>query len=154
MGSYVNNGQVLKLLPGKTLDQATKPSTGDVDEWIAEAEAEIDGALARAGFSVPVATARGVLILRKKVAAGVAARTKIALADGTPTNHENLRQEAELLKAEWDAFLAEIKSDLAGVAAMLGIAGGSGGSAASSFWTHPPAGETPPDPVFKTEEKW
>lgn len=153
--AYATTTDVTDLLPAKTITETSKPSTGSISKWIAEAEAEVDGYLARAGIAVPMSAARGLLVLRGKVAACVTARTKHALADGTPVNHENLRQEAEKLRAEWDAFLLELKSDPTGMATMLGVGGGSSsGSAASSYWTHPPAGETPPGPKFKVEDHW
>jgi len=76
MGDYASVSQVVGRLPGRTISTSTTPNTTTVGEWIDEAEAELNGALASIGMTTPITNATGLKIVRAKVVSYVAGRTE------------------------------------------------------------------------------
>lgn len=80
MGNYSSNSEVTRRLPYRTISSTSDPSTGDIDQWITESEAVIDGALSSIGVTVPVTNATGIQILRTWVNAYAEGSYRIAVA--------------------------------------------------------------------------
>ena len=156
MGNYATNAAVALRLPGRTLSVSSTPSTTTVDAWIDEAEAELDGALAAAGFTVPVTAARGVSICKAKVVSYAVGRWKAGVSAGTDL--EDADETAEM--KEFRDFIALIQEDPNRVAAMLNHASGSSGgpSVLRSYATDNSDGKSVGagdfDPVFTRDGKW
>lgn len=156
-GNYGTVAAVLARFPGRSITASTLPATATVESWIAEAEAEIDGVLAGAGFSVPVATTRGVSLLKAKVVSYVAARWKDGIAAGT--DFEEDEGAARDMK-EFRDFIETIATDPVRAARMLNLAVGSSGgpSPLRSYPTDNTDDESADDgdfdPVFTKSTKW
>lgn len=87
--AYVTTAQVVAHLPYRTIDGSSSPSTTDIDGWIDEAEAVLNGALSAAQIVAPVTSANGVKICRAWVTDAVVGtlRMAFAAAGGDPNNN-------------------------------------------------------------------
>lgn len=157
--TYVQiDADVTSRLPGKTIDATSTPPEAEVQQWIEDFEGEIEGDLATAGISVPVTAARGVGILRLKIAGRVAAEwiERAAIA-GVPDTQDLLSQ-AEKFRKDYDDFRALIAASPDRMAIRLGIVSGpSGDEGMTSTWTNSPDGESIAngdfDPTFSRKGK-
>lgn len=62
--AYATVDDVIRLVQGRTFTASSKPSVGDVVDWLNMSAREIDGLLRRGGYGLPVATtATGALAL-------------------------------------------------------------------------------------------
>ena len=137
MGNYTSVANVEGRLPGRPVFGASTPITlTQVGEWIDEAEAEVDGELAAQGFAVPITAARGLLVLRLRVAAGVAGRCERHYSSGT----DNTQRGHDLL-AEFAFFIQRIQIQPAIIGKML-LGSAATQLAAASHWTDNPEGDT------------
>ena len=90
MGTYAVTSDVQARLPGFTLTTSTKPSTTQVDSWITEAEALLEGAMLSGGLTVPNTNTRGIEILTSWASdyAEGHARQALAAAGGDGANDD------------------------------------------------------------------
>jgi hypothetical protein len=105
MGSYAALSDVRGRLPGRTISATSKPSQTDVDTWITEGEALLDGVLASIGLSVPVTSpARAVIILKAWTLLYAEGHTRMAFAsaggDGANADGKDLVEQFEA-KINW-----------------------------------------------------
>lgn len=127
MGTYCVNTEIQARTGNRPLTSTSKPSTGDVDAWIDEAEAEILGALRAAGIETSYAAGTGGFrILRGWIGNYVAGLVRVAwaAAGGDGGNADG----RELVTA-WRTLLINIGSDTAHYSAMLGSTGTADASA-------------------------
>lgn len=80
MGAYVTTAQVGARLPYRTIDSASSPSASQVDEWIDEAEAILNGALSTIEVTAPITAAAGIKICRSWVLDYAVGHTRMAYA--------------------------------------------------------------------------
>lgn len=124
--AYATNADVIKRLPGRSVTVSSKPSTTDIDAWIAEGEAELNAELTMQGFGTPVTDANGILILKAKVVSYATSRCVFGWEIGTGADQPVTA--GDLMK-EYTDFIALISSQPSKVAAMIGQKPGqSGGS--------------------------
>ncbi len=124
--AYVTSAQAAARA-GRTVDSSSVPTSTTVGEWIAEIEADINGEISALGLTAPVTDATGIVFMRGKVAAAVAARilgTKMSQKDYEPADVEKLKE----LRREWDLFLRDIRENPMTVAQKLGQAPGETGA--------------------------
>lgn len=81
--SYCTPQDVRDLAPQITIDNTSKPNSGQVATMIADVERELDAALTNLGYVVPVTGTTSVSILKDKVAHAVLARVLRARNFGT-----------------------------------------------------------------------
>lgn len=88
MGTYVSNSQIAAHLPYRTFGSSTSPSTTDIDNWIDEAEALLEGALAASQIATPITSTAGVKIMRAWLTGAIVGtvRMSFAAAGGDPNN--------------------------------------------------------------------
>lgn len=67
-------------LAGRTISATSKPTSTQVEAWIAEAEAMLTGSLGAAGLPLPAAGATGATIMRAWVCDYAEGRTRMAYA--------------------------------------------------------------------------
>ncbi len=87
MGAYAAVANVQALIPELTIGPASKPSTTQVEAFISQIEAAINGVLSAQGYSsIPATGTNDVLLLQGYVATKVAALTWLAafLAEEAP----------------------------------------------------------------------
>ena len=89
MGTYVSNAQITAHIPYRTFSASTSPSTTDIDTWIEEAEAILEGALNSAQITTPITSTTGIRILRAWLTNAVVGtvRMSFAAAGGDPNNN-------------------------------------------------------------------
>lgn len=120
--SYASADDVAARLGGRPLDDNSKPSSSQVEGWLAEASAMIDGALRARGITVPITDATGKTILKARVvdyAEGLARQSYAQAGNGS--DEDGIKS-----LDRFNAFLAKIESEAAVVAAMLGATSSSG----------------------------
>jgi len=110
---------VAPLIAGRTISASTKPTTTQVEEWLAQAEIAMVGALGGAGVSVPASTADGAHILRAWIAEFAVGNVKLTWLDS-----DQIEEGRELVKRFWDRF-DQIRENASFFDAMLN--GGSSG---------------------------
>ena len=88
MGTYISNAQVTAHLPNRTFSGSTSPSTTDIDNWIDEAEAILEGALQSAQIAIPITSTQGFKIMRCWLSSAVVGtvRQSFAAAGGDAGN--------------------------------------------------------------------
>jgi hypothetical protein len=106
MGNYASTSDVQARLPGRTLSVSSKPTLAQVSDWIDEAEALIDGALAGyTSLTVPVTSpARALKILKSWALLYAEGHTRMAFASGggDGTNDDGKDSVAQFeAKLEW-----------------------------------------------------
>ena len=92
MGAYASSSDVADRLPGRVLtnDSTSQPTLDNVDTWILQAEARVNGALAAAQISIGSLSADGRLIIKTiilDIAEGVT-RKAMASAGGIDDSTE------------------------------------------------------------------
>jgi hypothetical protein len=94
VGTYVSNAQIAAKLPYRNFTASTKPSTTDIDNWIDEVEALMEGALDAAQITTPVTSTKGVKIVRSWVSEAVIGTVRMAFAHsgGDPNNEAGQHQ--------------------------------------------------------------
>jgi hypothetical protein len=94
VGTYVNNAQIAAKLPYRNFTATSKPSTTDLDNWIDEAEAVLEGALDAAQITTPVTSTKGVKIVRTWVSEAVIGTVRMSFAHsgGDPNNESGQAQ--------------------------------------------------------------
>ena len=94
MGNYVTSAQIAAKMPYRTFTATSEPSTSNIDDWIGEAEAVLNGQLSAAQIGAPVTSAEGIKILRAWVSDAVIGtiRQAFAQAGGDPNNEAGLAQ--------------------------------------------------------------
>ncbi len=105
MGAYATVALVQARNPYRAIGASTEPSTADVEEWIDQAEAEIDGRIAAAGLTSPVVNTNGIKIVRKKVVGYVAGFVEMAYAAAGGDGGNDDGQDAQEL---WDECMEDI----------------------------------------------
>ena len=80
MGTYISNAQVTAHLPNRTFSGSTSPSTTDIDNWIDEAEAILEGALQSAQIATPITSTQGVKIMRHWLSSAVVGTGRMSFA--------------------------------------------------------------------------
>jgi len=126
MGTYASASNVQARLPGssRTIGASTDPSTTDVNEYIADAEALLTGALDAAQIDTPVTSTTGTAILQAWVTDYAEARTRKAWASaGGDGGNDDGRDELE----RFDERLKDITDNPQKYEAML-----TGGAATNS----------------------
>lgn len=123
MGNYASATDVAARLPTRTISTTSTPTTAQVDAWIDQTEARLDGELKAAGFTTPVTGTAPINVLKDVVASRVAARWLQGISAGTDTEDNAL---SENLLKEWDGFLEQVRSDPSRVAEMIGQSFGTG----------------------------
>lgn len=78
--SYASIGDITARNPYRAIGASTKPSQSEVEAWISQAEAMLNGALAGAGMTTPYTDSAAVLILRNWVASYVEGLVRMAYA--------------------------------------------------------------------------
>lgn len=118
MGNYATNAHVTPRL-GRTISASgTSPTTGQVDDWIALIEADLDGELEAQEFTVPVTDATGISFLRQYVVARAcvyALQNKDSVTDGSDSTAQ-----IEAFQAEWDRLIRDIRERPGLVAVKIG----------------------------------
>ena len=129
--AYVSTAQIAAHLPYRTIDGSSSPSTTDVDAWIEEAEAVLDGALDAAQIPTPVSTAKGIKICRSWVTDAVVGtlRLSFAAAGGDPSNNAGQDQ-----VEKFNERLTDILNNPQRYAMILG--GGAGTAASRQLRSH------------------
>ncbi len=87
MGAYAAVADVQALIPELAIGPASKPSSAEVEAFISQIEAAINGVLSAQGYSsIPATGANDVLLLQGYVSTKVAALTWLAafLSDEAP----------------------------------------------------------------------
>lgn len=113
------SGDVQPQVAGRTISASTSPSTSEVEQWLAEAELALVGALGGAGVSVPEASDDGANLIRAWASEYPLGKVKIAWLD-------QLDEGRELVSRFWER-LSDIRANPSFYDAML-----SGGSAGDS----------------------
>jgi hypothetical protein len=98
VGSYASTSDIAARLSGRTISTTSKPTTAQTSAWIDEAEAQIEGALASIGMTVPVASpARALVILRAWTLLYAEGHTRMAFAsaggDGTNDDGKDMLEQ-------------------------------------------------------------
>lgn len=114
---YATPANVASRLGGRSIGASTAPTSDEVTAWIAEHEAELDGHLSAAGFTVPVSGASPLVIVRSKITAKVASRVLDTYGAGTDMEESDL---APRLQKEWDDFIALISERPGTIGALIG----------------------------------
>lgn len=115
--AYAVAADVQARLSGRDISTTSKPSTAQVDAWIAETDAELNGELRAAKFTVPVTGADPLAIVKSKVVSRVGARVLGAYAAGTNFDEDDL---ASTLNAEWNEFIAAIRTNPGRIGELIG----------------------------------
>lgn len=116
MGRYAQTADVRRRLPYRTIDATTAPALDDVDRWILEGEALLEGALIAAGIATPLTLARGLrqaLVWVSDYAEG-RYRRALAASGGDGSNEDG----ADLLRT-FAERLTDIEANPARYSAML-----------------------------------
>lgn len=122
--AYATVDQVEGRNPYRPIGASTSPSTSQVEEWLEEAEAEVDATLSVIGTTSPCTNATGIKILRNRIVtyvAGLVAQA-YAAAGGDGGNDDG----ADAVE-KWEAFLEDLLTDAVAWAGKL-----EGGSVSSS----------------------
>ncbi len=120
MGNYADIGDLKGRLPNRSFTVTSAPSIVTVTSWFEEAEAEVDGELVAAGFSVPITTTRGKNYLRGKVTDKVCSMVVSSYAVGTDLETDDVGEEKA---GAFEKFLDQIRKHPERMAAILGIGG-------------------------------
>lgn len=106
--AYCTTSDVQSRNPYRTIGASTKPTTAEVQAWIDEAEAYVDGALATAGLTSPCVNTSGIKVLRNKVATFVSGLVKIAYASaGGDDANDDGQKEVQ----QFNDFLIDLRSN-------------------------------------------
>lgn len=103
---------------GRTLSTTSTPTTAQVTAWIAEAEAELNGALEAQGITNPITDADGILFVKPYVCARAAMfwlQNKDSVTDGSDATAQ-----IEAFRSEWRYLTDKIERQPSLVAAMVG----------------------------------
>ena len=103
---YCTPQDVRDLAPQITIDNTTKPNSGQVATMIADVERELEAALTNLGYDVPVTGTTSVAILKDKVAHAVLARVLRARNFGTADVVNTGAADAQRLFDGWLKALA------------------------------------------------
>jgi len=99
--TYANIDDVRARTPYRDIGASTKPSTAEVEEWIGDAEAMLDAALAAIGLTVPLTADRAVRIAKAWVLDYAAGHFRASQAqaggDGTNRDGQDLIEKFERL---------------------------------------------------------
>ena len=115
--AYAIAADVQARLAGRTISATSKPNTDQVTAWIAETEAELNGELRAARFTVPVGGTDPLLVAKAKVVSRVCARILEAYSAGADFDEDDL---ARGLNAEWNDFIEAIRSNPGRIGELLG----------------------------------
>lgn len=158
MGTYASAAAVAARLPTRDISASSKPTLVQVDEWIAELEAELHLELKAAGFTTPVVGAEPIAYLRARV---VSKATSRWLEGSTAITDREDSALAIRLSKEWDDFVALIRTNDLVVSNLIGQAAGQAAAGKGDFRshvTHHPDGESVAtgdfDPTFTRGGRW
>lgn len=131
MGDYAAIGDITARLPQRTIDGSSQPTQTQVEGWIDQIEALVNGHLEASGISTAVTASRGIVLLRGFVADRVSARVERAFA--------SIRNEETDIGADardaLDDFLLIVQRDPARAKAMLGVDSGTSSSNLRAYVT-------------------
>jgi hypothetical protein len=103
--SYCVYGDIQARNPYRSITASTKPSITDVNAWIVEAEAEINGYLAAMDFESPCTNSTGKSILKNKVVTYVSGLLKKAYASaGGDGSNDDGKDDIDM----WNLFLDDL----------------------------------------------
>lgn len=149
MGNYSSSSYVAKLVPYYAIGASTTPSSTTVDEWVDQAEAELDGVLIAQGGTTPITGTRAINMARSWVSRRVKGQVleAYASAGGDPAN-DNGAADAKW----WDELIKSLRRDATVILAELGQ--GDAGTDLSSYVTDNSDGLTSSsfEPSFKRSE--
>jgi hypothetical protein len=116
MGAYAQVADVTSRMPYTTLSGTSKPSTTDIERWIDEAEAKLEGAALGVGIQPSSITTRGKMLFTSWAAdyAEGRARRALAAAGGDGDNDDGV---AELVG--FRETIDQFATDPGGMDAML-----------------------------------
>ena len=129
--AYATVDQVQKRNPYRCINATSEPAIEDVQEWLDEAEALVDGVLATIGVSTPVTATAGIRIIRNKIITYVAGLVQQAYAhsggDGGNVDGNDFVE-------AWEAWLESLLNDSVNWARIFG--GGTLGSGNVQLRSH------------------
>lgn len=130
---YATSADLLPRIGDRPLTSTTRPSTQQVNAWIEEAEAALEGALRAGGISIPISDARGRTQLRAWVLdyAEGHYRSSNAAAGGDSNNDDGVD-----LLVKFDTLITAILDNPARYGAMLEV-GGNASDASRRLRAHP-----------------
>lgn len=123
MPDYAQVESVRARLPYRTLDASSDPSQTQVEEWILEAEANVNGMLTAIGVSSPCTDSTGRKILAGKAASYAEGRVRMAFA---AAGGDGDNEDGRFLIEEFNEFLQDMNDNSAKWIAMLGGGGSAG----------------------------
>lgn len=145
--AYAVIGDISARLPGRTFSATSKPTTSQVEGWIAETEAALDGALAGAGMSVPFTDASAVLILKSWVGECVEGRVRMAHASlGGDASNEDGKDMVERFFSRLD----DIDAHASRYSAMLSA----GAASTATVKVRGSNADGLIEPIFTRDEAW
>lgn len=129
--AYASVANIQSRNPYVAIGASSSPTSSEVQIWLDEAEAEINGILSGAGLVSPNVNANGIKILRNKVTTYVAGLVSQALAAAGGDGGNTDGADAEV---KWDAFLTDLMNNPIKWGGIL--QGGSAGDAAIKARSH------------------
>lgn len=145
--AYASVSDVQAHLPGRTISASTKPSISQMEAWITETEAMLNGALRASGLPAPYA-GEPASILKSWTVSRVEGLVRMAHA---ATGGDGSNDDGKDLVEQFNTLLRDIRDNPSWYGAVLG-----GGDAPStsvrlkSAWTD--GASTPYQPTFTREE--
>jgi hypothetical protein len=153
MAEYAALTDVQARLAGRTIDASSLPSSTQVEGWLDEAEAELNGTLISAGLPAPYDSAHAKTILGRWVTDYAEGRTRRAYASA---GGDSTAQDGKDLIETWDRRLHDIVTPPGPSRYEAVLSAASASSSASSLR----AANTDPDAddyidaEFETGEVW
>ena len=145
MGNYAKVTDVQSRLPYRTIDQESAPSLADVQNWIDEAEQQLNAIMLAAGLPAPYTTDPARIILRAWVADYCEGRLKSAWAASGGEESDS----GETLLEKFNDRLEDIANRSPKYAALFGVPEGSASTVKLRSNVTDTSGEvTNRDPVF------
>jgi hypothetical protein len=114
--AYALYSDVTRRIPGRPLTGTSSPSTSDLTQWIAEAEAMLEGSLVAGGVSIPITAASGIQIIKSWACDYAEGRARMALAAGAG---DGANDDGKDLIDRFEKRLEDISKNPAGAEAML-----------------------------------
>lgn len=110
MADYGGVNGVLALVAHVQLDQPNNPTTNQVNDWLIQHSALLDGWLAAAGYTTPVTHVKAKLILDHYANAGTAGMVELAQRVGGTSSEDDDKRENRFL-SEFEKAKAYIESE-------------------------------------------
>lgn len=152
--AYADVDDVRARLPGRTIGTTSKPATADVEEWLSDAEAQLDAALNAAGLVTPLTDSRAIQIAKIWIVDYAEGRHRASLAaaggDGTNRDGQDLINKFESMVGPDGKIISD--PDSYSVYLTGGLAAESG-SRLRSYASRNTTDRTV-DPVFTRDEKF